>query len=81
MKKTSASQVSGPPSASTNGHLQNGQLMDNPSYNINVGDNDLPLANNRSYNQVPNLINDSQLVNNPAYISTSREDPYYSVIN
>ena len=81
MKKTSASQVSGPPSASTNGHLQNGQLMDNPSYNVNVGDNDLPLANNRSYNQVPNLINDSQLVNNPAYISTSREDPYYSVIN
>jgi hypothetical protein len=79
MRKVSANQGSEPLPASTNGHLRNGQLVENPSYN--VGGNDLQLARNQSYNQVPNLINDSQLVNNPAYNSNGQEDPYYSVIH
>ena len=79
IRKVFANQVPSPLSASTNGHLQNDQLVDNPS--CNVGDNDLQLVPNQSYNQVPNLINDSQLVNNPAYNSNGQEDPYYSVIH
>ena len=74
MREISANQpqVSGPLPAS--------QLVDNPSYN--VGDNDLQLMSNQSYNQVLNFINDSELVNNPAYNnSNDLEDPYYSVVH
>ena len=76
MRKMSANQVSGPPSASTNE-----QFVDNPSYN--VVDNDLQLVSNQSYNQAPNLglISDSQLINNPACYSNNEEDPYYSVVH
>lgn len=66
-RKMSANQ--GPPSTSINRHLWNGQLVDNPSYNIS--DNDLQLVSNQSYLYSDNYINLRELSGNPGRPSAS----------
>ena len=67
--KRKMSAIQGPPSASVNGHLWNGQLVDNPSYN--TSNNDLQLVSNQSYNYSDNYINQRELSGNPGRPSAS----------